>query len=166
MIAKLFLFWISLTRLSFEQLCTYFDLYDAVHLLFLGVIGICLRIVQRGSWSVNRKVRSSLRSPTTSGKKRSSVSFAAGTKFYPIQSHSTPVGERFFSYNCMLAGKLFTVGDIFMTSRHQLSSIAFKVLLCGQFVHNAAGLILNILNITRGSVVRLCKQFSSFLFCS
>lgn len=92
MIAKLFLFWISLARLSLEQLFTHFDVYDAVHILFLGVLGICLRIVQRGLWNANKKVRSSLRSPSTPGKKRGSVSFAAGTKFYPIQSHSTPVG--------------------------------------------------------------------------
>ena len=53
-----------------------------------------------------------------------------------------------------------------MTSRHQLSSIAFKVLLCGQFVHNAAGLILNVLNITRGSVVRLVNSFPLFCFAA
>ncbi|XP_078356263.1 uncharacterized protein LOC144641089 [Oculina patagonica] len=91
MIAKFFLFWLSIARLSLEQLFTHFDLYDAIHILFLGALGICLRFIQCGSsWNANKKVRSSLRSPSISpgSKKRGSVSFAAGTKFYPIQSYS------------------------------------------------------------------------------
>ncbi|KAJ7325347.1 hypothetical protein OS493_029894 [Desmophyllum pertusum] len=89
MIAKLFLFWLSLARLSLEQLFSHFDLYDAIHILFLGALGICLRLVEQGEWSTNKKVRSSLRSLCTPvGKKRGSVSFAAGTKFYPIQSYN------------------------------------------------------------------------------
>lgn len=91
MIAKLFLFCLSVARLSLEEVFTHFDLYDAIHILFLGALGICLRFVECGSWHANKKVRSSLRSPSTTGKKRGSVSFAAGTKFYPIQSY-TPVG--------------------------------------------------------------------------
>lgn len=91
MIAKLFLFCLSVARLSLGELFTHFDLYDAIHVLFLGALGICLRFVECGSWHANKKVRSSLRSPSTPGKNRGSVSFAAGTKFYPIQSY-TPVG--------------------------------------------------------------------------
>ena len=91
MIAKLFLFCLSVARLSLGELFTHFDLYDVIHILFLGALGICLRFVECGSWHANKKVRSSLRSPSTPGKKRGSVSFAAGTKFYPIQSY-TPVG--------------------------------------------------------------------------
>ncbi|CAH3174151.1 unnamed protein product [Porites evermanni] len=91
MIAKLFLFWLSLAKFSFEQLFTHFDLYDAVHILLLGAIGVCLKIFERQQWIGSKKVRSSMRSPTSPGtKKRGSVSFAAGTKFYPIQSY-TPV---------------------------------------------------------------------------
>lgn len=72
-----------------EQLFSHFDLYDAIHILFLGALGICLRLVEQGEWSTNKKVRSSLRSLCTPvGKKRGSVSFAAGTKFYPIQSYN------------------------------------------------------------------------------
>ncbi|XP_020606542.1 cAMP-specific 3',5'-cyclic phosphodiesterase 4C-like isoform X1 [Orbicella faveolata] len=88
MIAKLFLFCLSVARLSLGELFTHFDLYDAIHILFLGALGICLRFVECGSWHANKKVRSSLRSPSTPGKKRGSVSFAAGTKFYPIQSYT------------------------------------------------------------------------------
>ena len=103
MIAKLFLFWLSLAKFSLDQLFTHFDLYDAVHILFLGVIGVCLKIFERRQWN-GKKVRSSLRSPdsVTPGKKRGSVSFAAGTKFYPIQSY-TPVGLA--KYGCSQVGK-------------------------------------------------------------
>lgn len=98
MIAKLFLFWLSLAKFSFEQLFTHFDLYDAVHILLLGAIGVCLKIFERQQWIGSKKVRSSMRSPTSPGtKKRGSVSFAAGTKFYPIQSY-TPVGFSLFGY--------------------------------------------------------------------
>lgn len=97
MITKLFLFWLSVARLSLEQIFSHFDLYDAIHVLFLGAIGICLRFLQLGSWDASKKVRSSLRSPsaTSGSKKRGSVSFAAGTKFYPIQTYS-PVGKALF----------------------------------------------------------------------
>ena len=91
MIAKLFLFWLSLAKFSLEQLFIQFDLYDAVHVVFLGAIGACLGIIERRQWNASKKVRSSLRSPASPGKTRGSVSFAAGTKFYPIQSY-TPVG--------------------------------------------------------------------------
>lgn len=81
-----------------------------------GVIGICLRIVQRGSWSANKKVRSSLRSPTASGKKRGSVSFAAGTKFYPIQSHTNPLNWTILRN----VGSLSTMSETWKAQRSSL----------------------------------------------
>ena len=91
MITKLFFLWLSVAKFSLAQLFTQFDLYDVVHILFLGVLGVCLRIFERRQWNASKKVRSSLRSPVSPGKKRGSVSFAPSTKFYPIQSYS-PVG--------------------------------------------------------------------------
>lgn len=91
MIAKLFYLWFSLAKYSLEQLFIQFDLYDVAHILFLGALGVCLRIFDQRQRNAIKKVRSSLRSPASPGKKRGSVSFAAGTKFYPIQSY-TPVG--------------------------------------------------------------------------
>ncbi|XP_044166637.1 uncharacterized protein LOC122950708 [Acropora millepora] len=91
MIVKLFLLWLSLAKLSVEQLFLQFDFYDVVHVVFLGVLGVCLRIFDRNQRRATSKtVRSSLRSPASPGKNRGSVSFAAGTKFYPIQCY-TPV---------------------------------------------------------------------------
>ena len=91
MIAKLFYLWFSLAKFSLEQLFIQFDLYDVAHILFLGALGVCLRIFDQRQRNAFKTVRSSLRSPASPGKKRGSVSFAAGTKFYPIQSY-TPVG--------------------------------------------------------------------------
>ncbi|XP_067028272.1 3',5'-cyclic-AMP phosphodiesterase 4C-like isoform X2 [Acropora muricata] len=91
MIVKLLLLWLSLAKLSVEQLFLQFDFYDVVHVVFLGVLGVCLRIFDRNQRRATSKtVRSSLRSPASPGKNRGSVSFAAGTKFYPIQCY-TPV---------------------------------------------------------------------------
>ena len=112
MIAKLFFLWLSVAKFSLEQLFIQFDLYDVVHILFLGALGVCLRTFDRRQWNASTKVRSSLRSTASPGKKRGSVSFAAGTKFYPIQSY-TPVSLTIF--------RLLIANSQTLTSNHEAS---------------------------------------------
>ena len=96
MIAKLVHFLVALLKLSLEQSFAHFDLHDAVHILFLGVVGVGLRLlhVECRAWP-SKTVRSSLKSIAIPGKKRGSVSFAAGTKFPTFHNYS-PVGVSTF----------------------------------------------------------------------
>lgn len=96
MLAKVVCLCVDAAKLLCQCLLKHFDVFDAVHVIFLGFIGVCFRklVTPSDSNSSSHKQHrsSSLRSPTSPGqpkaKKRGSVSFAAGTKFDPFEDYN------------------------------------------------------------------------------